>query len=63
MKLGRKVRKKLMTALGFGQEEELQRFLAVQQTEAREDLTARAYMPQHHMEEPQGPSRLQRWRR
>ena len=61
MKLGRKVRKKLMTALGLGQEE-MQRLLAVQQTEEREALAVRAYRPMHHMEEPRGPSTLQRWR-
>lgn len=62
MELGRKVRKKLMTALGFSQEEEVQQLLAVQQTKEREGLTVRAYRPKHHMEEPPGPSRLQRWR-
>lgn len=61
MKLGRKVRKKLMAALGLGQEE-VQRLLAIQQTEEREALTVRADRSMHHMEEPWGRSTLQRWR-
>lgn len=60
VKLGRKVRKQLMTALGLHQEDEVQRLLVVQQTEEREALSVRAYRPQHHMEESQGHSRLQR---
>lgn len=62
VKLGRKVLKQLMTALGVSQEEEVQRLLVLQQTEEREALTVRAYRPQHDSEELQGPSRLQRWR-
>ena len=61
IKLGRKVRKKLMTALGLGQEE-VQSLLAVQQAEEREALSVGAYRPMHHVEEPPNPPRLQRWR-
>lgn len=60
MKLGRKVRKKLMKALGMGHQE-AQRLLAEQQAEEREALAVRPNMPLQPVEQPRGPSRQQRW--
>ena len=68
MKLGKKLRRKLMTALGLGQDD-AQRLLAQQQADEREALTVRSYrrLPSqqhegHSRPQPQGPSRLQHWR-
>ena len=60
MKLGSKVRKKLMAALGLGHEE-VQRSVVERQAEERE-ASVRAYRPMHPLEEPRCPSRLQHWR-
>ena len=61
MKLGRKVRKKLMKAFGMSHEE-AQRLLAEQQANEREALAVRTNTPLQSVEQPQGPSRQQRWR-
>ena len=65
LKLGRKLHKKLLAALGLGQEE-AQRLLT-QQAEAQEPLLVRSHTPVQPLQ-PQGPTepwghpRLQRWR-
>ncbi|KAL3146012.1 hypothetical protein ABBQ38_015369 [Trebouxia sp. C0009 RCD-2024] len=61
MQLGRKLRTKLLTALGLGQEEP-QRLLAQQQAEEEEALSIRPYRPLQPVEQPQGYPRLQRLR-
>lgn len=58
-KLGRKMRKKLMTALGFGPNE-AQALLAMQQAEEREALAVRLHLPLQPVDQPQGPFRQQR---
>ena len=59
-KLGRKVRKKLMTALGLGPND-AQALLAMQQTEEQEALAVSPYSPLQPVDQPKGPSRQQRW--
>lgn len=64
--VGRKLREKLLAALGLGQEE-AQRLLAQQQAEELEALTIRPDMPMqpvqpHGPHEPRSHSTLQRWR-
>ncbi|KAL3155772.1 hypothetical protein ABBQ32_012789 [Trebouxia sp. C0010 RCD-2024] len=61
MQLGRKLRMKLLTTLGLGQEE-AQRLLAQQQAEDEEALRIRPYRPLQPVEQPQGYPRLLRWR-
>ena len=53
------MRKKLMTALGFGPNE-AQALLAMQQAEEREALAVRLHLPLQPVDQPQGPFRQQR---
>ena len=58
MTLGRRVRKKLMKALGMDYEA-AQRLLAEQQAEEVEALVMRPHAPSQSVEQPQGTSRQQ----
>ena len=50
-----------MAALGLDLDE-AQALLAEQQSEEREVAAVRPVVPLQRVEQPQGPSRLQRWR-